>query len=274
MACADLHIHSVFSDGTFTPEEIVARARARGLGLISVCDHNVVAGTLAAERLAREAGLGYIRGVEIDAMHRGTDLHILCYGADLSDRALLSRIRHARARLDDMSLELLRRLMRDCPNLSMAEYEALEHDTALGGWKMLQYLKLKRVTQSLREGFALYERYNVRYEDAGFDDAADVISLIHAAGGRAVLAHAGVTFAWNTLPELLERTQDALDIGFDGAECYYPRHNAGVTRALAEICERRKLLITAGSDCHGAFNHNEIGQTRTPLEKLSLGTLI
>ncbi len=271
MACADLHIHSVCSDGTFTPEEIVSRARARGLGLISVCDHNVTEGTLETQKLAQAAGLGYITGVEIDALHRGTDVHILCYGADLQNEALLECIRRARSRLDDMSTELLLRMLPDYPNLSMAEYGALAHDPAQGGWKMLQYLRQKHVTQTLREGFAFYDRYNVRYADAGFDAAADVIPLIHAAGGRAVLAHAGVTFEWNTLNELLAQTRDALDAGFDGAECYYPRHDAGVTRSLVALCRQRGLLITAGSDCHGAFNHSEIGQTRTPIELLVIG---
>ena len=75
-------------------------------------------------------------------------------------------------------------------------------------------------------------------------------------------------------PDPLEQVRLWLDAGFDGAECYYPRHDAGVTRRLLEICARRKLLVTAGSDCHGAFNRSEIGQTRTPVEKLRLGELI
>ncbi len=274
MRYADLHIHSIFSDGTYTPEEIVTRARARGAALISVCDHNAVAGTLAAEVLARAAGLGYIRGVEIDALHRGVDVHILCYGADLANEALLARIRHARARLDEMSAELLRRMRRDYSCLSQDEYEAFPHDSALGGWKMLQYMKAKGVTPDLRAGFAFYERYGVRYADAGFDSAEQIITCIHAAGGRAVLAHAGVTFAWDTPDVLARATEDALDAGFDGAECYYPRHDAGVTRRLLDICARRALLVTAGSDCHGAFNRSEICQTRTPLEKLRLGDLV
>ena len=274
MAYADMHIHSMFSDGTYAPEEIVSRAWARGVGLISVCDHNAVGGTLATETLARAAGLKYVRGVEIDALHRGVDVHILCYGANLSDEALLARIRCARVRLDEMSAELLRRMLADYPCLSTDEYAAFVHDPALGGWKMLQYMKAKGVTPDLRAGFALYERYGVHYADAGFDSAETVIARIHAAGGRAVLAHAGVTFAWNVLDALAQQVEDALDAGFDGAECYYPRHDAGVTRRLLEICARRKLLVTAGSDCHGAFNSSEIGQTRTPVEKLRLGELI
>ena len=70
---ADLHIHSVYSDGTLTPEQILRIARERGVELLSVCDHNVVEGTLEAAKLAPAAGLKYVTGVEIDAMLEGAD---------------------------------------------------------------------------------------------------------------------------------------------------------------------------------------------------------
>lgn len=65
-----------------------------------------------------------------------------------------------------------------------------------------------------------------------------------------------------------------MELGMDGIECYYVRHSAGIIRSCLDICRRRGALITAGSDCHGAFNHNEIGQTRTSIELLELGTLL
>lgn len=274
MAFADMHIHSLYSDGTYSPEEIVRIARASNVELISICDHNQVRGAIEAESLARAAGLKYLPGVEIDAVHRGVDLHILCYGADLGDAALLEHIHHARFTLDEMSTELLRRMLKDYPRLSMDEYEAFTHDTARGGWKMLQYLQAKGVTPDLKSGFPLYERYNVTYADAGFDPAEAVIAAIHAAGGRAVLAHPGVVFPTGRLTQFEQCVEDAMDLGLDGIECYYVRHSAGVTRSCLDICQKRGAMITAGSDCHGAFNHNEIGQTKTPVEKLALGGLL
>ena len=273
MAFADMHIHSQYSDGTYSPDEIVRIARASNVELISVCDHNEVRGTLATAPIARAAGLKYVCGVEIDALYGDADIHILCYGADLQNSALLARIRHARLALDEMSTELLRRMQRDEPRLSMAEYEAFPHDARRGGWKMLQYLQYKGVTTDLKAGFPLYERYGVRYADAGFDPADEIISAIHAAGGRAVLAHPGVTFPAERLTRLEAWVEGVMELGLDGIECYYPRHSAGITRSLLEICRRRAALTTAGSDCHGAFNHNEIGQTRTPLERLVLKEL-
>lgn len=274
MAFADMHIHSLYSDGSYSPEEIVRMARASNVELISVCDHNEVRGTLATAPLARAAGLKYLCGVEIDAIHRNTDVHILCYGADLSNAALLGRIHHARWALDEMSVELLRRMQKDYPQLDMDEFQAFPHDTKLGGWKMLQYLQRKGVTRNLRDGFPLYDRYNVTYAAADFDPIEEIIAAIHAARGRAILAHPGVVFPTGRLTQFEACVEECMDLGLDGIECYYARHSAGITRSCLNICGRRGALITAGSDCHGAFNHNEIGQTKTPVERLVLGDLI
>ena len=161
MRFADLHIHSMYSDGTLTPSEIVSIARARNAELISVCDHNETRGTIQTAELARAAGLKYVSGVEIDAIHRGADIHILCYGADLAHPELRARIRRARERLDGMSDALLDRLIADHPQLSREEYARSAHNPARGGWKLLQYLQDKGVTESLHAGFPLYARYGV-----------------------------------------------------------------------------------------------------------------
>ena len=273
MGFADMHIHSIHSDSSLTPAAIVQTARASGVELISVCDHNQVRGTLEVMRLARAAGLKCVSGVEIDAIFEGIDIHILCYGARLDDPELLARIRHAREKLDGMSTDLLERMKPDYPQLDAQEYDSFVHDTARGGWKMLQYLPSKGVTPDMKSALPMYERYGVTYAAAGFDAAQDVIRAIHSAGGRAVLAHPGVVFPTENLRGFSARVESAMDLGLDGIECYYPRHSAGITRCCVDICARRGAMITAGSDCHGAFNHNEIGQTRTPIETLVLNDL-
>lgn len=270
MNYADLHVHSLYSDGSYSPEEIVARAKAAGVKLLSVTDHNVVTGSLAAAPLAQEAGIDYICGVEIDAIHEGADVHILCYGADFSDAALLGRIRHARARLDEMSVELLRRMLPDYPQLSLEDYAAFPHDSALGGWRMLQYLRARGVTADLRGGFGFYDRYGVTYADAGFDSIEEIVRSVHSAGGRAILAHPGVVFPVEYLSVFERHVCGALEVGLDGVECYYPRHDPAITRRCLEICRERGLYITSGSDCHGAFNRNAIGQLQTRIDQLRL----
>ena len=89
-----------------------------------------------------------------------------------------------------------------------------------------------------------------------------------------MLAHPGVVFPTGRLTLFEQCVEEAMELGLDGIECYYVRHSAGITRSCLDICEKRGGLITAGSDCHGAFNHNEIGQTKTSVDKLRLGDLV
>ena len=262
----DLHIHSAYSDGTMTPAQIVADAVRRGATGIAVCDHNVIAGTLEAKPLAEAAGLIYLPGVEIDAMLMGKDAHILCYGADFSDETLLAHIRHARARLDWMSDELLRRMLPDFPRLDYGEYEALSHDSKQGGWKLLQYLKAKGITKSLDDALPYYFQYGVTYESADFRPAAEVVAAIHAAGGCAILAHPGVTFK----DDALKAADAALKIGIDGLECFYPRHSKRLEWLLLNWCDEHNLSATAGSDCHGSYARANICDTHTGADELRL----
>ena len=262
----DLHIHSICSDGTLSPAEIVAEAVKNNVSRLAVCDHNVVAGTLETAPMAKKAGLRFLAGVEIDAMLLGRDAHILCYGADFSDANLLSRIRHARARLDWMSDELLRRMLPHFPNLDYGEYDSLSHDSSQGGWKLLQYLKAKGVTKKLDDALHFYTRHGVTYESAGFHPASEIIEAIHAAGGCAVLAHPGVTFKEGAL----HAAQEAMKLGVDGVECFYPRHSTELTEKLLAFCDENNLSATAGSDCHGAYSTTRVGETDTPVEKVRL----
>ncbi len=165
---ADLHIHSTHSDGSLSPEEIVREAVAHRVGLIAVTDHELATGSLEAEPLARRAGLGFIRGAEVECRQDGRFHHLLAYGVNFKDPAFSRLIGASRRSLDDMSVELVRRMAPEYPHLSVEDFDAFERDPALGGWKGLEYLMRRGVTNTLREGMKLYGLYGVTYEDAGF----------------------------------------------------------------------------------------------------------
>jgi len=274
MAFVDMHIHSVYSDGTYTPEDIVRHALADGAGLIAVCDHNVIQGSLEVMPLAKAAGLDCIPGVEIDALWRDLDIHVLCYGADFGNEALMELIHDARFRLDDMSTQLLLRMRKDHPELDYDEYMAMPHDAKLGGWKMLKYLWMKGISKDMRDGFRFYEAYGVTYAGAGFRPVEDVIKAVHDAGGRAVLAHPGVTLPYKDMDDFKNMLKEILNTGFDGVECYYPRNSKALTRACRDICVQRDMMITAGSDCHGTFGRHIICETRTERDQVRLNGLM
>lgn len=270
MGYVDLHIHSIHSDGTFDARQIVQRALQNGASAISVTDHNVLLGSLEAEPLARAAGLKYVCGVEIDALFAGRDYHLLCYGADLRDPGLVALVADARARMDAMSDELLARMRPDFPQLDAQEYARMDYDPSQGGWKMLEYLCLKGITAHRAQGMRFYSQYAVTYAQAGFAPVEQVARVIRAAGGRAILAHPGVSIPGENPSREIEAV---LETGLEGVECYYPRHTRAMEKLCLAICRRRGLLVSAGSDCHGAFQAADIAQTRTPEENVSLELL-
>ena len=263
---ADLHVHTTYSDGTLTPAQAVDAAVRGGVRMLSICDHNVIEGALEAAPIARAAGIEFVPGVELDSMLLGCDTHILCYGADFTNEPLLRIIRDARWRLDKMSDDLLIRMDPDYPALDVDEYNRMPMDRTLGGWKLLQYLVQKGVTKSLKEAMPFYDQYGVTYEQAGFLPTKAVVDAIHAADGAAVLAHPEVTFG----DKMEEGLLAALECGIDGVECYYPKHSPELVQRLRDFCEEHGLLMTAGSDCHGAFGRSSVGDPQATVGRMRL----
>lgn len=267
---ADLHIHSTHSDGSLSPAEIVREAKARGVGLLAVTDHELVTGSLEAEPLARRAGIGFIRGAEVECREDGRFHHILAYGVDVRPNAFTALIASNRKKLDDMSVRLVERLAGEYPQLSLEDFDAFERDARLGGWKGLEYLMRRGVTEKIRDGMPMYNRYGITYEDAGFPPLSEVIRSIHQAGGRAVLAHPIATVPHPDEETFLKNVHALIDRGLDGVECHYPLHTPEYTRLLLSLCRDRDLIITAGSDCHGAFGRTRVGEMDIPVEALAL----
>ncbi|HEY2328395.1 MAG TPA: PHP domain-containing protein, partial [Verrucomicrobiae bacterium] len=92
MKFADLHLHTNFSEGTFTPEELVARASTLGFGTIALTDHDTVEGCARAASACAAAGMDFISGAELTAEHDDTEVHILGYFLDIENKTLLGRI--------------------------------------------------------------------------------------------------------------------------------------------------------------------------------------
>lgn len=271
---ADLHIHTCFSDGTMSPEEIAKKAAEAGVGLIAVTDHNMLEGSRLAIRACEHRGVHCIPAVELDSMDGSNGLHILAYGVDLDDIPFSAFVSKSRRLLDLCSDRLVSAMEADYPSLSTAAYEAFVHDRRMGGWKALQYLLTNGVTTRLKEGIPFYEKYRVGVSSAGFPPVEQVCHSIKAAGGYAVLAHPGESLKFNDSGELRNELRRLADCGIDGIECYYPTHGAEITKACLEVCRQMNLLITSGSDFHGAFSGAEIGAMRMPVEELRLGGLV
>jgi predicted metal-dependent phosphoesterase TrpH len=269
----DLHLHSYYSDGTMSPEEIVRRAIANNVGVLAITDHNVITAAKELQEIAPAGGICYIPGVELDSIDRGMDIHILGYGVDMEDLAFTSFVKKNREILDQISIRLISNMEGDYEGISLEDFHAFSYDREKGGWKALHYFKEKGLTGSLREGFAIYNRYGITNDSGDYPSTGEVIRQIHRAGGKAILAHPGVSVREEDMDHFQHRLHQLMDQGLDGIECYYPTHTKEITQLCLALCRERGLLITTGSDCHGTFGYSEVGELKITLDQLELGDL-
>ncbi len=270
---ADLHIHSFFSDGTLSPEEILLQAEAAGVSLVAITDHDELAGTQRLMRLSIPAGMTVVSGVELDAMEGGVNYHILGYGIRSEDEAFARFVRMEGALLEDVNRQLIEKLSADYPCITLQDYDAFTYDRRLGGWKALHYFIHKGLSSTLQAGFAVYARYHHDYGCVPFPGVAEVCRAIHQAGGKAILAHPGRVIPATTKGELISVIRRLHKLGLDGLECYYPSHSPWVTEACLCYCHEHGLWITGGSDCHGSFESTKIGDPHISAGRLSVDFL-
>jgi predicted metal-dependent phosphoesterase TrpH len=250
---ADLHVHSSASDGALAPTALVERAAAGGLDLIAIADHDTVAGVLPAKRAAPE-GLTVLPAIEISAVHRERDLHILGYDVDPGHPGLLAfaesarrgradRIRHMIDRLEGLGVQV--------PFEDVVE-EAGPDARVLARPHLARALQARGHVASISEAF---DRYigdgGPAFVPTDMVDVPDAIALIREAGGIAVWAHPPLP-AIGALPEFVEA-------GMEGLECHRPRVQPAELRRLLSRARTHDLLVTGGSDWHGDW-HGELGQ--------------
>ena len=267
---ADLHVHSIFSDGSLTPEEIVQAAIDNDIGLLAVADHNVAEGSLEVQGLCVRAGIRCIPAVEIDNLDGDTSIHILAYGVDFENAAFRSYLSHTRFMLDECSVKLVEAMQADYVNVSLPDFFDFTFNRRLGGWKGLHYFLEKGITTSLKEGIPLYRKYGITPGKSGFSTVAACAHRVHMAGGYAVLAHPGEAFESSDMASFNQEVARVMALGLDGIEVFHPKNSYEVTQNCLEYCRKHDLIITGGSDSHGVFTGAGIGEMKIPRDSLEL----
>ncbi len=249
----DLHTHSTASDGTLTPSELIYHAQKTGLRALALTDHDTTDGLDEAARTAEKLGIELIRGIEISADYEG-ELHILGLFLDLQNTALrsaLTEMKHFRA---VRNLEMIRRLSGLGYAITSDEVCALKEGgepSNIGRVHMARLLVQKGYFSDIREVFSkcLGTGCPAYYEKQRYSPA-ECLRLIHEAGGISFLAH----------PYLIAKNHSTLlpivtslrQHGLNGMECLYSSHPPAYEDMCRELCRTQSLLVSAGSDFHGA----------------------
>ncbi len=249
--CIDLHFHSVYSDGTATPGELAQMAAELGLTGIALTDHDTMAGVAEMMERGRKAGIEVVSGIEISALHRGRSLHLLGYGIDIGYRQFndwLARLQQGRTKRNRAILEKLGRMG---IRISDKELQRFSGCGQVGRPHIASLLVEKGIARSMNEAFAHYlGRGKPAWQSRFCYSAAETIAMIHRAGGLAVLAHPGqLDPAMRIQPRLVAELKE---LHLDGLEAWYPAHPRRMRQTLQALAARHGLLVTGGSDYHGA----------------------
>ncbi len=247
---ADLHIHTTASDGTWTPAELVAEAQKTGLSAIAVTDHDSVENVAATQKLALAAGLKFIPASEVCATKNDICFHVLGFGIDITNKALLELLHHNEYLLEQKDVDSIAMLERDGWDVSVKDFANYTYDRRRGGWRSLAYLQDKGLCKDVNDFFKRIFTAEHDLAFPTFPTISEVISTIHGAGGVAICAHAASGFHGPGLAKVLELLTVEK---FDGFECFHSGHNEESTQALLKHCKENGLLISGGSDCHGTF---------------------
>lgn len=242
---ADLHLHTFFSDGTFTPEELVERASKLGFATIALTDHDTVEGCDRAAAACAAAKMEFISGTELTAEHNDTEVHILAYFVDTQNKVLLKRIAEFQTVRQNRIREMVDALNRLGIPLKAESVFALANCKSPGRPHVARALVKEKLIGNLDEAF---ERYLKKGRPAWVPktkmSALESVELIHQAGGLAVMAHPGLNRTDEIIPDLVSA-------GLDGIECFHTKHSTKMAERYLEIAEKYHLLVTGGSDCHG-----------------------
>jgi hypothetical protein len=261
----DLHLHTTASDGRSTPQEVVALAARAGLTTIAVTDHDTAAALSETARLAAAAGLVFVPGIEITAMWRDTDVHVLGYYLDDRSPALAAflatqredRLRRVRAMAERLAALGMPVRLDDVLSVTKAA-----PDAAVGRPRLARALVEAGHVADMREAF---DRWLGEGKPAHVPRRApspsDVVASIQQAGGLASLAHPGLLGDDSLIPELVAAGLDALEV-------HHPDHPPALTAHYAALAHEHGLAITGGSDYHGESAHGApvLGSVTLPAE--------
>ena len=240
----DLHIHTRFSDGALTPEEVLLAAKKKGLSAISITDHDAVGAYPLAIEKGKELGIEVIPGVELSCGVDNNDIHILAYFIDYENKALLQALEEMRTARYIRAKKMVMNLNNFGIDLQFDTVLRFAGNGSIGRPHIAEALLHEEFVYSYREAFEKYLGYKCpAYEDKMQLTPEYIFSLIKGAGGVSIMAHPGTTNVDYLLPQLISQ-------GLCGLEVYHADHSVFQQKHYAGVCKKDKLLFTGGSDFH------------------------
>ncbi|OAA31359.1 hypothetical protein AT15_07635 [Kosmotoga arenicorallina S304] len=246
----DLHVHSTYSDGTKSVDEILNIMKGKNIRLFSITDHDNLKAQKEAINLAMKNGLNYIPGVEISCKFSGGTMDILGYNIDCDMEDLNEFLNKLVEHRNKRNVLIIRKLNELGLDINMEEVINESGGTVIGRPHISRALLRKGYVKSIQDAFEMYiGKGKIAYVSKNKHEPEEVIFHIKKAGGIAVLAH---PLSLNLEYGSLERkVGELVDAGLQGIEVFYKAYSDEEQEKLLAIAKKFHLLVTGGSDYHG-----------------------
>ena len=270
VAGIDLHTHTIYSDGTFTPAEAVRLALQRELTAISVSDHDSTEGVAEAMAAAEGTGLEIVPGTEFSTVHDGGGIHVLTYWPALDTGEFQDELRRIRRDRWRRGEGMVRKLQELGYPVEFERVQQIAEGKNIGRPHVAQALVEAGVVPTLKEAFSdeLIGSGGPAYVEKHVLDTIDAVALIKRAGGLVVLAH---PVHWRGgIPVPDELIEALVEAGLDGIEAAHPDHDPPTETRYREMAMRFGVVATGSSDCHGTrYDPVRMGSVTTDPEEFA-----
>ncbi len=242
---ADIHTHTQASDGSFSPQDLVTHAKACGLFGLSITDHDTIAAYPEALAVAQKIDIKLGVGIEFSCVFEEHDVHLLGYDFDLKSQGIQELCLRHQKRRKNRNLMMLEKLRSEGIDISYDDIKG--PGDSRGRPHIASVMVQKGYVTSIKEAFYRYlgegKTCYVRGEGV---TVSETIEIIHAAGGKAFIAHPHLLPSSFPIHLLLQEP-------FDGVECWYGTLSKKSAEPWVEIARQKQWLMSGGSDFHGSF---------------------
>lgn len=259
---ADLHVHTFYSDSTFSPEEVVSCALDKGLAAIAICDHDTLDGIEPCIKIGREKGVEIIPGIEMSVEKQDAEIHMLGYFVDWKAQWLREKLKEIQDSRVERIYIMIEKLNAMGVKVDTEEvFKIAVNKGSVGRLHVAKAMLKSGAIKNLKEAFNKYIGFlKPCYVPYAKLSARDTVELILKAGGVPVIAHPALIGNDDCISEFV-------GYGLRGLEVYHTDHKPHVCERYEAMAKDMGLIMTGGSDCHGMGKGRILmGSVRVPYE--------
>lgn len=246
----DLHMHTTFSDGHYTPTELIKKVNEQNINIVSITDHDSLNGLEEAIAAGEEFGIKVIPGVEISTDVEDREVHLLGYFIDINNSELKKYLSFFRDERIERAKIMVNKLVNLGFDISINDVLDVAKDSAVGRPHVALAMMNKGIVTDFYEAFQKYLRDDgPAYERKIHVSSQSALKLIADAGGLSFIAHPG-----HMKESIL---MSLINAGVDGIEVIHPSHNDYQKKYYKGIVNQYCLLESGGSDFHGGIKGDE-----------------